>query len=129
MSRFAPTSTPRVGSSAMSTAGWASMARANMSFCWLPPESAAGMVSSSLDAATRRSASFARVDSMRRRTKPNRPSERRLARLTFSRTGRRSIRPSSLRDSGIIETFARSEPERRAGEAGGPGGHLAGGDG
>ena len=62
---------------------------------------------------------------MRRRTKPNRPSDRRLARLTFSRTGRRSIRPSSLRDSGIIATFARSEPERRAGEAGGPGGHLA----
>ena len=63
-----------------------------------------------LDAAARRSASFVRVDSIPRRTKPNRPSDRRLARLTFSRTGRRSIRPSSLRDSGIIETFARRDP-------------------
>ena len=33
-----------------------------------------------------------------------------LGRLTFSRTGRRSSRPSSLRDSGIIASPVRSEP-------------------
>ena len=37
----APASTPRVGSSASSTRGAPSSARANSTFCWLPPESAA----------------------------------------------------------------------------------------
>ena len=39
MARLAPTSTPRVGSSAISTRGSRSSIRANSSFCWLPPDS------------------------------------------------------------------------------------------
>ena len=41
ISDFAPTSTPRVGSSSSSTAGSASSQRASTTFCWLPPESSA----------------------------------------------------------------------------------------
>src|ERR1019366_6608410 len=40
MERFAPTSTPRVGSSAMSKLGVRSSDRANNTFCWLPPDRA-----------------------------------------------------------------------------------------
>ena len=36
---FAPTSTPRVGSSAMKTRGRRNSHFANSTFCWLPPES------------------------------------------------------------------------------------------
>ena len=39
MSRLAPTSMPRVGSSAISTPGSIRSDRANRSFCWLPPDS------------------------------------------------------------------------------------------
>ena len=41
----APASTPRVGSSARSTRGAPSSARAKRTFCWLPPDSAATLVS------------------------------------------------------------------------------------
>jgi len=39
MSRLAPTSTPRVGSSRMTTRGPGCSTFAMASFCWLPPES------------------------------------------------------------------------------------------
>src|ERR1700689_3300176 len=42
MARLAPTSTPRVGSSAISTRGLRSSTLANSSFCWLPPDSVKG---------------------------------------------------------------------------------------
>ncbi len=45
-------------------------------------------------------------------------SRRRLVRLTFSRTGRRRISPSSLRDSGIIATPAWIDAAGRPGEHG-----------
>ena len=73
------------------------------------------------DAATRRPAerladrACARLRAGRTRGGSNR---RRLARLTFSRTGRRRIRPSSLRDSGMSATPAAIEaagPTRQRG--------------
>ena len=39
MSRFAPTSTPRVGSSSTITFGSGCSTFASASFCWLPPDS------------------------------------------------------------------------------------------
>ena len=39
MARFAPMSTPRVGSSAMITRGLPRSIRAKSTFCWLPPDS------------------------------------------------------------------------------------------
>ena len=129
MSRFAPTSTPRVGSSAMSTAGWASRARANMSFCWLPPDRAAG---DGLELARRGDPGAARPSRgstpCRRRTKPNRPSDRRLARLTFSRTGRAQHQPVVLARLGDHRDVRRgASPSGVPASARGPGGHLAGG--
>ena len=38
ISAFAPTSTPCVGSSRISTVGLAASQRARATFCWLPPE-------------------------------------------------------------------------------------------
>ena len=80
-------------------------------------DSVAGVASSRRRAVARSSASPTRARSSRRRTKPNRPIRGRLARLTFSRTGRPSIRPSSLRDSGISASPARIDPTGRPGRS------------
>ena len=45
ISMRAPTSTPRVGSSASRTTGWAAIERARSTFCWLPPERVSTMTS------------------------------------------------------------------------------------
>ena len=45
-SAFAPTSIPRVGSSRISTLGWAFSHFASIIFCWLPPERCSTGVSS-----------------------------------------------------------------------------------
>ena len=117
MSRFAPTSMPRVGSSAMRTPGSMSSARANSSFCWLPPDSDPAGASRSGDPVTRSSAS--RTWRARRRAGRTRTagSAAGSARLTFSRIGRRRISPSSLRDSGISATPAAIEAAGRPGSA------------
>jgi hypothetical protein len=46
MSRLAPTSTPRVGSSSTTTFGCGCSTLASASFCWLPPESDEALTSS-----------------------------------------------------------------------------------
>ena len=46
MSRFAPMSTPRVGSSSTITFGPGCSTFASASFCWLPPESDEALMSS-----------------------------------------------------------------------------------
>ena len=108
---LAPTSMPRVGSSATRTRGSPSNARANISFCWLPPDSVPAGASRALGPLTLAREPWTRSASCRRRTNPSRLNRCRLDRLTFSRIGRPRHRPSSLRDSGMRATPA-SMPAR-----------------
>ena len=75
--RFAPTSTPRVGSSAISTRGGRTSHFANSTFCWLPPESVETgasneevRMSSSCDERRRAAALAAPADDAARRELP-----------------------------------------------------------
>src|SRR5262245_50240149 len=91
---LAPTSTPRVGSSAISTAGDCSSHLANNAFCWFPPDSSRiGAVS----VRARTSTFCATAPTARRSWRPSRkgPRERsaRWGRAMFSRIGRRISRP------------------------------------
>ena len=116
---LAPTSMPRVGSSATRTRGSPSSARANISFCWLPPDRVTAGASRALGPVTcAEGTTYPGV--LESSPDEPEPTERgRLARLTFSRMGRPRHRPSSLRDSGMSATPA-SMPARGVPRVGRP---------
>ena len=105
ISAFAPTSTPLVGSSSMSTrAARPTSHRDNNAFCWLPPESVAIRCSGPVVTMRRRSiSSTVRLTSAVRLGEGirfQRRKSRRCASTTFSRTPRPASSPWSRRSSG-----------------------------
>ena len=98
MPALAPTSTPRVGSSKISTPGWVASHFASTTFCWLPPERKRASCSSErARSSTERARSWTEtVFASRRRC---RPPIARSASSVLSRIGCASARPSSLRSS------------------------------
>ena len=111
----APASTPRVGSSASSTRGAPSSARANSTFCWLPPDSAATLVSADGVLTPSRSICAATTGRSRaRRTNPACATSPSASSETFSRTESVSITPSRWRSPGRWMTPGAAHPARPA---------------
>ena len=88
--RFAPTSTPRVGSSAISSFGRRKSHFANSTFCWLPPESVVTIASCEAVRTSRSSRELARAARSRRggrRRRSARSPARRRSRCSRARGG------------------------------------------
>ena len=128
ISAFAPTSTPRVGSSSSSTSGSRASALASTTFCWLPPDSRlTGPPSAPLIESRSRSSSTTERSRSPRRRKPPRVSALEDAQGDVVVDGELEHQPFALAVLGDVEDAlahgragrAGVEPPRRRSE------HLA----
>ena len=123
ISAFAPTSTPRVGSSSSRTDGCASSHFANTTFCWLPPDSCrrARRPSACGPAGARRARAPARAGAARGRPAPRAASATARTWPMFSHSGLSSISPKRRRSPETSATPAPIAPRRPRGTGRPPG--------
>ena len=95
ISALAPTSTPWVGSSRMSSAGLAASQRASATFCWFPPERLpTGVSSEAVLIPSWRTKPAAISRSRRKSRNPNRETARRVASVVLA--GRRHVEDDAV---------------------------------